>query len=394
MKKLICTLLLPIFFFSCNNKEEAGGGQTLKVDLDTPYDELSFFDIFESVDVVPLETTDSSLIGEISKIDFYKNQFYILDERTMSVFRFNRDGRYCDKIARHGKGPGEYSDLTDFSINRETNQIELLSAYGGLHIYDMDFNHVRDLKLTDPKLYPVHKFANVSGDLRVFLSYFKEYRLKLYSEKQNKVIKEFYKRPVFLAEESVMFTTNFMFEKEGDVVYFNQASDYNLYEITPDTCKIRQTWDFGEHNYSISTLPSDWKHQQYYDYLWNDVAKKLKVFYFGGNTENSSYRIVQFDYGPKREIVTVIYDKKSGKYKKIHSAFKENIKFPNYPKIKNDSLIITPFEIIVDQIKDGLNFTASPDIIGSKRFNELLSVNEDTNPYVIVYKIRNDIFNK
>ncbi|RHJ86545.1 6-bladed beta-propeller [Parabacteroides sp. AM08-6] len=391
MKKLICTLLLPIFFFSCNNKEEAGGGQTLKVDLDTPYDELSFFDIFESVDVVPLETTDSSLIGEISKIDFYKNQFYILDERTMSVFRFNRDGRYCDKIARHGKGPGEYSDLTDFSINRETNQIELLSAYGGLHIYDMDFNHVRDLKLTDPKLYPVHKFANVSSDLRVFLSYFKEYRLKLHSEKQNKVIKEFYKRPVFLAEESVMFTTNFMFEKEGDVVYFNQASDYNLYEITPDTCKIRQTWDFGEHNYSISTLPSDWKYQQYSDYFWKDMVDKKKVFFFISNMDNLSYQIAKFSYEKKN--VTVIYDKKSSKYIKMLS-FKENVLFPHYSKFKNDSLLISTLEFSFHGVEEMLNYCVNSEIIGKNRFNELLSAKEDTNPYVLVHKIRNDIFNK
>ena len=75
-------------------------------------------------------------------------------------------------------------------------------------------------------------------------------------------------------------------------------------------------------------------------------------------------------------------------------SFKENVLFPHYSKFKNDSLLISTLEFSFHGVEEMLNYCVNSEIIGENRFNELLSAKEDTNPYVLVYKIRNDIFNK
>ncbi len=70
----------------------------------------------DSVDIIPLETTEECLLSEINKIEFYKNRIYISDRANAKIFVFTPEGKYLKSIGRQGMGPNEYSFLGDFTF--------------------------------------------------------------------------------------------------------------------------------------------------------------------------------------------------------------------------------------------------------------------------------------
>lgn len=73
-------------------------------------------DIIDTCEFIPLETSsDESLVGRVSKIIKYRDQFYIATDNNR-ILVFNADGSFSRRIDRLGRGPQEYADLTDFDI--------------------------------------------------------------------------------------------------------------------------------------------------------------------------------------------------------------------------------------------------------------------------------------
>src|SRR5690606_26101942 len=78
-----------------------------------------FEDFFSKAAYIPLETSANSMIGNISRLCYFRDQFFILDKKGNSILIFDKKGKFLDKIEAIGKGPGEYISLMDFAIDRE-----------------------------------------------------------------------------------------------------------------------------------------------------------------------------------------------------------------------------------------------------------------------------------
>lgn len=76
---------------------------------------------------VPLETTESSIIGKIDRVLRHEDRIFVLDrERARRVFCFDSKGKFLYRVGKLGKGPGEYSNLEDIVIDPFSNQIGIL----------------------------------------------------------------------------------------------------------------------------------------------------------------------------------------------------------------------------------------------------------------------------
>jgi hypothetical protein len=84
-------------------------------------------DFTQDIEYIPLETTDSSLVGEIEKMIVWNDSLYIWDRMTESIFCFNSKGKFLFKIHKHGPGPEEYIRISDFDIEKETGNIYIYS---------------------------------------------------------------------------------------------------------------------------------------------------------------------------------------------------------------------------------------------------------------------------
>jgi len=91
-------------------------------------------DQIESQEWIKLETTNESLIGDVSKIFYTNNLFIVLDNKlTNSVFIFDGKGNFISVINKLGKGPGEYTKIYDIAFD-ELNDV--------VHILDLNLEKV------------------------------------------------------------------------------------------------------------------------------------------------------------------------------------------------------------------------------------------------------------
>ena len=80
--------------------------------------------------LIPLETTDDCLIGNITDLRLVGDTLVVVDGyKSKQVYLFNRDGKFLSKIGSVGDGPGEYGQITQATANSD-----------GIEIFDMQSN--------------------------------------------------------------------------------------------------------------------------------------------------------------------------------------------------------------------------------------------------------------
>lgn len=140
MKKLTCIFILVLpFMISC--KKNAAFQATIindslfqvitvnpdNIDKKEP-GKISAF--AEEVEYIPLQTADSILIGETTRLIVWSDLYYIWDKLSETIFCFDQDGSFRYRVNRQGNGPDEYLNIKDFTLNRENGNIMIYSDRG------------------------------------------------------------------------------------------------------------------------------------------------------------------------------------------------------------------------------------------------------------------------
>ena len=119
MKKNIVLLTAFWMLLSCGGREARNPADNeIYFNYNDCVEDFDFGDITDTIiQIVPLETTDDALIVEINKIEIRNNLIYILDNSVKSVFVYDFNGKYLNKINALGQGPGEYAFLSDMTVS-------------------------------------------------------------------------------------------------------------------------------------------------------------------------------------------------------------------------------------------------------------------------------------
>lgn len=138
-----------------------------------------FSEIIQWTKTLPLETSPSSLISRIDKLDFYEGQVYLLndpgrsDERLM-VFDQEK-GKYLRDIGKSGEAPTDFLGLRDFYIDRDKKELTLLvPGKMGLMTYNVSGQHLRSKRTglfgdeieklgSEILIYNEHNSTDISG---------------------------------------------------------------------------------------------------------------------------------------------------------------------------------------------------------------------------------------
>ena len=86
------------------------------VDWDTKDFDYSSW-VEDSALVIPLETTDECLIGQVDKLVYQNHKIYIADNLSKAIYVFDETGRMLSKLRAVGNGPEEYLDITAFTVH-------------------------------------------------------------------------------------------------------------------------------------------------------------------------------------------------------------------------------------------------------------------------------------
>lgn len=78
--------------------------------------------------LIPLETTDSSLLSKITCIEKSKDAYWIVSDGL--VFKFSKQGKYLQTIGAIGQGPEEYLNAYNLQIDDSGNIIYVMDYLG------------------------------------------------------------------------------------------------------------------------------------------------------------------------------------------------------------------------------------------------------------------------
>jgi hypothetical protein len=124
----------------CKKEIKQSDVKTIQVSLTEG--EIKTSELFSIIEPVILETTDSSLLKDISKS--YLTKDYIFIKSLHALFIFDREGHFLRKIERIGNGPEEYARLSDFDVDEKTNNIYILDkARKKILVYDFEGEYLR-----------------------------------------------------------------------------------------------------------------------------------------------------------------------------------------------------------------------------------------------------------
>jgi len=123
----LSSLLFCCFICACN---QARKSDYLVIDLTNnhqlPIEKIALSEISETIQIIPLETSDSVLIGRISGIKMEADRLYV--RASNGVFVFDSNGKFLNTVGSKGRGPREYVYLYD--LFPENNMVWLIDASG------------------------------------------------------------------------------------------------------------------------------------------------------------------------------------------------------------------------------------------------------------------------
>ncbi|PKO98453.1 MAG: hypothetical protein CVU13_09855 [Bacteroidetes bacterium HGW-Bacteroidetes-8] len=149
-KLLIFATALSVMVIACNPSSNNNAAALKIIDIENSINTIQVVKLSEvanSIEYIPLETSDSILIGNISKIVCENNKIYVSDNSD-KLFVFDREGMHLRTLNRKGRGPGEYVVLRSFKVDDVTGNILVLDFSGRVNIYDSLHNFVQSIEAT------------------------------------------------------------------------------------------------------------------------------------------------------------------------------------------------------------------------------------------------------
>lgn len=131
--------------------------------------EIRLSEIVEVVDVIPLETSELSVVGSVRKVDFAGNRYYVQDQ-DRRVLSFAADGSFLTEIGSHGKSKSELLFPKLFVLDsNDSSSIQIVDNFKYLKKYSVDgeFLGVRELPLVyeDVCSYGNHMYYHINKSI-------------------------------------------------------------------------------------------------------------------------------------------------------------------------------------------------------------------------------------
>lgn len=158
MKKYVLPILAMTFACACQQQKNIDTNEAIITDSTEIIDtNTPMSSIMEISNIIPLETSELSLLGEIEKI-IKRNGVIYVKSRNRALTIFDEKGKFLHTIGAIGAGPEEYPMLADFDINKEkvyiltVNKIQVYNRNGEwLNSIPLNLN-ASGIRLTNDKI--------------------------------------------------------------------------------------------------------------------------------------------------------------------------------------------------------------------------------------------------
>lgn len=187
---------------------------------------------FIDIEVLPLKISGDVLIAQIDKVDINDSSIFILDSKTSILMKFNQLGDFQGKVGTLGFGPGEYQEITDFSIYRD-----FLTIYSSPDLALQRFS-LTDLSFVDKKKVGLFgtAIAQLSEDEFLFYtnhnpSDISKERNVIYLNLESGKMRAFFPYDPKIANAIIPFS-GFLNKQQG-CIFFSNPFDNKIYVFDP-----------------------------------------------------------------------------------------------------------------------------------------------------------------
>lgn len=167
MKKSLFTsiqlILVFIVMFSCDNKTL----EQKEIPVTDEIKEINIDEIANNIKEIPLEFSETTMIGTISKVEFTDDFIFVHDFTNARILKFDFDGQFIKQIGVKGEGPGEYKNLSSFAID-ENSQSVFVSSSNKIIKYNFEGVFIKEISGLDF----INSITYLEDELKIFNSKF------------------------------------------------------------------------------------------------------------------------------------------------------------------------------------------------------------------------------
>lgn len=380
MKKFVLVFSLSIMIWTCKRENAIRfANNTIQVKDSELNQKCKASDIIHSVKIVPLETTDESLIGSVDKI-IVREKIFILDAKSMFISIFDLDGNFLTKIYRKGRGAQEYLFIDDFTITDDNKVVVLDGELQQVIHYDISGKFLSKQKLS----FHADAIESLNDNLFVLNGSSTGLRVFVWNQENNKIIETYFEyNPKF----SIRILQPLI--KHNDKIYYTHAYSSFIYNVGEKGVTAEWYLDFAERNIKEKNLQR--MELGFYVPLPNVVD-------IGRFIETDDYVVFSFECEELNEYPYYVYYNKNEKTKIIlnYEYYTDDILFNKYPPqiiAKTDDgrfvQAITAYQLLKNRSEYDLHTFSQNERRSWDVFQERLDqVSDFSNPIVIFYSLK------
>lgn len=119
--RALLILGIAIILGCSTSSVEIKNSNSILCKINVPVEEFGNDNYVKSAKYIFLD--QAYLIGKVGRVLFFDKKIFIHDEMTGLIAVFSDDGKYLFRIDNKGKGSMEYLELTDFTIDKQNNDL-------------------------------------------------------------------------------------------------------------------------------------------------------------------------------------------------------------------------------------------------------------------------------
>ncbi len=375
-KEFLALSFILLFIISCKEEKKDGvHTNTIAINLNQIY-EPDFKEIFNSIEICPLEVSDSSFIGKFfsrKRAIYIPGKFYVVIDANYVIHLFDMNGKFISNSSKCiGQGPKEYFILQDVAYNHVNNTIDILDPFGNVTIFDPHFRYVSKIKIKAQTKDRFRKLFVLDKTQYALFDDTERGSFIIYDTSKNEAIKKV-TYPGLIAEISANSTP---FTYSDHTFYFvpPEVND-QLFIYNKDEKKLIPSIRMNGGKRSISKA----------DLVHFTTTKEASEFIF-----QDSYKYTPVDrlYGQKYIISTYFNQQKT--FINICNITTHSNK--TFKREENLRYNLPAFFSVVGNIGYAIVYPhdvekfVDPELVINKNF--LATIKEDDNPYIIKYSIK------
>ena len=360
---------------SCQPTERDHSIATIEVDVISNA-ELKLSEYFENFRMLKLSS--DSVMGIIHRIRYANNRIYISDRTYM--FIFSDTGELLSCFTKRGRGPGEYSGITDFIVDGETIVV-LDRSFRKLQTYSHSGEYIstHDLECWAQAVSPM-------VDHTCFLYYGTQYceneRYKLRRVKSGQEDSLYLAIDKHQANYLKIFSNHNFYQHQESIYFFETYNDTVYESIRGGSMNPFFCVDFQGKN-----IPASFFERDYTDILHFSQEFDKQLYAYGVVDFVVNDRFLMFgSYYQKNKKLTV-FDRKD-QISNTFATVKDDVYFNglNFPLSKfsyhADNQIIVPINAF-----EAVEWRNSYPL--SKQFEEIVNMtDEEDNPLLLIFDFR------